>query len=79
MIRTKIINKKGSQILVIPQELRADENIEYSIKKIDDVFIMHPKNDSLASFSQVIGSFPNDYMNDRNQPSIDSITPREEI
>lgn len=78
MMTTRVFKNGNSQAMRIPQELRTDEN-EYCISKIGEVFIAYPAKDPWASVRQVIGTFPDDFMKDRNQPSLDSIPEREEF
>ncbi|MBQ7992795.1 MAG: hypothetical protein IJM63_11970 [Solobacterium sp.] len=76
MIKTRIFQNGNSQALRIPQEMRTEKK-EYCINKIGDIFIAFPVDDPWATVRQVIGTFPEDYMEDRNQPSFDEIPARE--
>lgn len=75
---TRVFKNGNSQALRIPQELRTDES-EYLISKIGEIFIAYPAKDPWAPVRQVIGSFPEDFMTERNQPSWDSVPAREEF
>ena len=68
MTMTRIFQNGNSQALRIPQEMRTDKK-EYCINKIGDIYIAYPAEDPWASVRQVIGTFPEDFMNDREQPS----------
>lgn len=68
MLTTHVFKNGNSQALRIPQEFRTDEN-EYCINKIGGIFIAHPASDPWTSVRKVIGTFPDDFMPDRNQPS----------
>ena len=37
--------------------------------KIGDIYIAYPADDPWAAARKVIGTFPSDFMNDREQPS----------
>ncbi len=78
MLKTRIFQNGNSQAMRIPQELRTTTK-EYCINKIDGVFIAFPSDDPWASVRQVIGTFPEDYMPTREQPSWDDVRPREEL
>ncbi len=78
MLKTRIFQNGNSQAMRIPQELKTTTK-EYCINKIDGVFIAFPSDDPWASVRQVIGTFPEDYMPTREQPSWDDVRPREEL
>ena len=78
MITTKVFQNGNSQALRIPQELRTDTK-EYCINKIGDIYIAYPADDPWAPVRQVIGTFPDDFMEERNQPSWDLVNSREEF
>ena len=72
---TRVFQNGNSQALRIPQDLRTDKK-EFFIRKIGDIFIAYPTDDPWAPARQVIGTFPEDFMSDRNQPSWDDVSPR---
>ena len=78
MLTTRVFQNGNSQALRIPQEMRTEKK-EYCINKIGDVFIAYPADDPWAPVRQVIGSFPVDFMADREQPAWDEIQEREEL
>ncbi len=78
MTTTRIFQNGNSQALRIPQELRTDKK-EYYINKIGDIYIAYPAEDPWAPVRQVIGTFPEDYISDREQPSWDSVPRREAL
>ena len=78
MLKTRVFQNGNSQAIRIPQELRTDEK-EYCINKIGEVFIAYPADDPWAPVRQAIGSFSEDFMEDRNQPSWESVSKREEF
>ena len=61
---TSVFRDKYSQALRIPTELSTDRK-EFCIKKIGEIFIAYPVDDPWASVRQVIGTFPDDFMIDR--------------
>lgn len=68
MTTTRIFQNGNSQALHIPQEMKTDKR-EYCINKIGDIFVAFPADDPWASARQVIGTFPPDFLNDREQPT----------
>ena len=76
MTTTRVFQNGNSQALRIPQEMRTDRK-EYCINKIGDIFIAYPSDDPWAPVRQVIGTFPEDFMVDRNQPTIADLPQRE--
>ncbi len=75
---TRVFQNGNSQALRIPQDLRTDKK-EFFIRKIGDTFIAYPTDDPWAPARQVIGTFPEDFMSDRNQPSWEDVATREEF
>ena len=65
MTKTRIFQNGNSQALRIPQEMRTEKK-EYCISKIGDMFIAFPSDDPWAPVRQVIGTFPENFMEDRN-------------
>ena len=78
MVTTRVFQNGNSQALRIPQELRT-ETKEYCINKIGEVYIAYPADDPWAPLREVIGTFPDDFMADRDQPSLDEQTEREAL
>lgn len=78
MITTRVFQNGNSQALQIPQEMRTDKK-DFFIRKIGDTFIAYPTDDPWAPVRQVIGTFPTDFMSDRNQPAWEDVTSREEL
>ena len=76
MTTTRIFQNGNSQALRIPQEMRTEKK-DYCINKIGDIFSAFPSDDPWAPVRQVIGTFPEDFMSDRNQPSWDDVPERE--
>ena len=44
-----------------------------------EIYIAYPADDPWACTRQVIGDFPDDFMNDREQPSWNEVSPREDL
>ena len=76
MTTTKVFQNGNSQAIRIPQDMRTDKK-DYCINKIGDIYIAYPSDDPWAPVRQVIGTFPEDYMNSREQPSWSDIPDRE--
>ena len=78
MTTTRVFQNGNSQALRIPQEMRTDKN-ELFIRKVGEVFVAFPTDDPWAPTKQVLGSFPSDFMSERNQPPWNSISEREAL
>ena len=78
MITTRVFQNGDVQAMIIPEELLT-ERTEYCIDKIGEVFIVFPAEDRWATTRQVIGKFPSDYMNEREQPSWNDVPERENL
>ena len=78
MTATKVFRNGNSQAIRIPQELRTTEK-EFYITKVGNVFIAFPADDPWMTTRQAIGAFSDDFMEERNQPSWNAETPREEL
>lgn len=76
MTKTRVFQNGNSQALRIPQEMRTEKK-EYFINKIGDIFIAYPADDPWAPVRQVIGTFPADFMADREQSSMEDVPERE--
>ena len=77
MYTTKIFQDDKGQVLCISSELETDKE-DYCIDKIGSVYIAYPVDDPWISVREVVGSFSDDFMEDRNQPSWD-LTKKEEF
>lgn len=78
MTTTRVFQNGNSQAIRIPQEMRTDKK-EYCINKVGDVFIAYPADDPWTPVRQVIGTFPADFLNEREQPSWGEVPPREAL
>ena len=78
MMTTRIFQNGNSQALRIPQELRTEKK-EFFISKVGDTYIAYPVDDPWASVRHVIGTFPEDFLEDREQPSWDDVPKREDF
>ena len=78
MTPTKVFQNGNSQALRIPQELRTAEK-DFLITRVGNAYIAVPANDPWTAARQVIGSFSEDYMEEREQPSWSAVSQREEL
>ena len=76
MTTTRVFQNGNSQALRIPQEMRTDRK-DYCINKIGDIYIAYPADDPWAPVREVLGTFPTDFMSDREQPSWIDVPDRE--
>ena len=75
MTITRVFQNGNSQALRIPQEMRTEVK-EYFISNIGDVFIAYPTRDPWAPLRETIGTFPADFLEDREQPLCDDLPER---
>ena len=76
MITAKVFQSGNSQAIRLPKEFRTDKK-EFNIKQVGECCILYPVDDPWNPLRQVIGTFPEDFMNSREQPSILDIPERE--
>ena len=78
MIMTKIFKNGNSQAIRIPQEMRTEKK-DYYMNKIGDIYIAVPTDDPWAAARLTVGTFPEDFISEREQPSWQDIQSREDI
>ena len=78
MAVTKVFRNGNSQALRIPTEMRTDRK-EFIIRQIGEIYIIFPTDDPWYPLRQTAGSFPADFMEDREQPSWDDMPEREDL
>ena len=78
MTTTKVFQNGNSQALRIPQDLRTEKK-EFFIRKIGDTYIAYPTDDPWAPARQVVGTFPENFLYERDQPAWDDVPAREEF
>lgn len=76
MIKTRVFQSGNSQAVRIPKELRT-EKVEFYIRRIGDAFVLYPVDDPWFPLRATMGTFPQDYMEDREQPSLLDLPERE--
>lgn len=77
MAVTKVFRNGNSQALRIPSEMQTDRK-ELIIKQIGDMYIAYPVDDPWFPLKQVIGTFPDDYMMERDQPLWGEVAERDD-
>ena len=78
MTMTRVFQNGNCQALRISQEMRTEKK-EYCINKIGDIFIAYPADDPWAPVRQVVGTFPEGFPADRDQPAWQDVPEREEF
>ncbi|MGO5336772.1 antitoxin [Bilifractor sp. LCP19S3_H10] len=78
LTKTKVFQNGNSQAIRIPQDMRTDKK-EYYIHKVGDTYIAFPTDDAWATVREVIGTFPSDFLDTRDQPSPVDIPEREDF
>ncbi len=66
MLKTKIIEQDGYQVVSIPEEYRIPSN-EVAISTIGECLIMTPIYDKWQSFSRAIDMFSSDFLNGKRE------------
>ncbi|MCB1189619.1 MAG: AbrB/MazE/SpoVT family DNA-binding domain-containing protein [Leptospiraceae bacterium] len=66
----KIFTNGRSQAVRLPKEYRFSSDSVY-IKKIDNMIILIPKEHIWSTFSKSLDRFPDDFMNDYKNPSLE--------
>ena len=75
MVTTRVFQNGNSQALRIPQEMRTDIK-EYYLSKVGNVFIAYPTDYPWAPLRETIGTFPSDFLDDREQAMCDELPER---
>ena len=78
MTATKVFQNGNSQALRIPQEMRKADK-EFFIAKVGNAYIAYPTDDPWLPTRQAIGTFSDDFMEDRQQPAWNTMPQREEL
>ncbi len=67
----KVFQSGNSQAIRIPKEAHTDEQ-EFYIRRLGKGFLLFPKSDPWFPLRESIGTVPDDFMEERNQPDWDS-------
>ena len=78
MTATKVFQNGNSQALRIPQEMRTTDK-EFFIAKVGNAYIAYPTDDPWLPTRQALGTFSDDFMEDRQQPAWNTMPQREEL
>jgi antitoxin VapB len=68
MQTAKLFKNGRSQAVRLPKEFRFDGD-EVGIQKVNDTVVLTPLNDPWKRFFDSLEKFPDDFMNDREQPT----------
>ena len=78
MTTAKVFQSGNSQAIRIPKEVQTDRK-EFLIRKMGEGFILCPVDDPWFPLRLSIGQMPEGFMADREQPSWDEMSDREEM
>jgi len=78
MTTTRVFQSGNSQAVRIPSELRTEET-EFHISRVGRALILFPVDDPWYPLRATIGTFPDDFLEDRDQPSILDLPEEEEL
>ena len=76
MLTAKVFQSGNSQAIRVPKEAQTDQK-EYNITKIGNCLILSPTEDPWYPLRLTMGTFPDDFMDERDQPMIGDIPERE--
>jgi antitoxin VapB len=78
MLTTRVFQSGNSQAMRIPKEVRTDKE-EFYIQRVGEGYVVFPTDDPWFPLRITIGTFPQDFMEDREQPSLSDQAEREEF
>lgn len=78
MMTAKVFQSGNSQAIRIPKEVQTTRK-EFIISKVGEGYILYPADDPWYPLRLSIGKMPDDFMTDREQPTWDDVTKREDF
>ncbi len=78
MLTAKVFKCGNSQAIRIPSEMKTTQT-EFYIQKSGECLFLIPKDDPWAMLRETLGTFPPDFMEDREQPTWADQPEREEL
>lgn len=78
MLKAKVFQSGNSQAIRIPKEVQTDLK-EFNITRVGSCFVLSPVEDPWYTLRLTMGTFPPDFMDDRDQPLISELPEREEL
>ena len=78
MAITRVFKNGNSQAIRIPSEMQTMHK-EFIIKQVGETYIAYPVDDPWLPLRRVIGTFPQEYMLEREQPAWGKVAEREEF
>ena len=76
MTTAKVFQSGNSQAIRIPREMQTDLK-EYNISRIGNCIILFPTDDPWYPLRLTLGTFPQDFLDDRDQTMCDEMPERE--
>lgn len=67
MARAIVFQIGNDQAIQLPQDLHTDVE-EFYIRRIGEAYILYPADDPWYPLRSTIGTFPQDFLEDREQP-----------
>ncbi len=68
-LKTKIIQTEEGSALLVPDEFKTNEK-KILVSGSSGAYVFGPVDDPMRPFRQVIGTFPENFMEDREQPML---------
>ena len=78
MLKAKVFQSGNSQAIRIPKEVQTSQK-EFIIRKIGEGYLLFPADDPHFPLRVSIGRIPDDFMEDRMQPSLSELPLREDL
>lgn len=78
MTTTRMFQSGNSQAIRIPSSMRSEKK-DFYIQKFGDAYVIYPVDDPWRSVRETIGTFPQDFMEERSQPSWNEVAEREAL
>ena len=78
MLITKVFKSGNSPAVRIPKEVSTDKK-EFYISRIGEGYIIYPADDPWLPLRETMGTFPQNFMEEREQPSCVDLPERENL
>ena len=78
MMKAKVFQSGNSQAVRIPKEAHTEQK-EFVLHKVGDAMILVPENDPWFGIRAGMGSIPDDFLEDRKQPTWEDVEKREDF
>lgn len=77
MITTRVFQSGSSHAVRIPTDIPTEIGEEFVVRRVGKVLVLLPPDDRWYALRETIGTFPEDFMKDREQPSWNQVPEKE--